>query len=203
MEDFYYILAYCRISKNFVLLDDEIKLHRKENELESEFIKRIYQQLAINYPKFHKMDLLCKIPFLATEFIGKSCSLQNSDTALFFSNKSSSWISDDLHAKSIFNEPYIPSPAVFVYTLPNIVLGEISIRNQLLSENLFLIFEQFSAENYYHYTTELLQNKHAEMVLCGWVEITENQWDVFVYLVGKNGKTKHTIENINNLYQKK
>ena len=43
-------------------------------------------------------------------------------------------------------ESYYPSPAVFVYTLPNICIGEISIKYKLYSENSFFIFDSLNAE---------------------------------------------------------
>lgn len=198
-----YIKSYCRITNDKIICDDETILVRNESETTDEFLKRIYQKSGINYPKYHKMDLLCKAAFLATEFISQKGNIFETDTALLLSNRSSSWISDEKHALSVYEEESTVSPAVFVYTLPNIILGEISIRHKLLSENLFLIFDRFSPEILAPYTEQLLNEDNAEKVLAGWTEVDNENLDVFIYLIENEGNTKHTIENLTNLYLKK
>ena len=198
-----YIKSWCRITNEKLISDDQTILLRNSDESVGDFLKRMYRESEANYPKFFKMDLLCKAAFLATEFISKKEKLSESNTALIFSNQTSSWTSDEKHAQSIYDKESTASPAVFVYTLPNIALGEISIRHQLFSENLFLIFDKFSAEKLASYTDSTLDEKHAEKVLAGWIEADENNLDILIYLIEKEGDTKHTIENITNLYQTK
>lgn len=203
MENNFYIKSWCRITSEKFICDDEIILERNESESTDEFLKRIYQLSEANYPKYHKMDLLCKTTFLAAEFISKKQNLYETETALVLSNHSSSMVSDEKHALSIYSEESTASPAVFVYTLPNIALGEISIRHKLLSENVFFIFDKFTPEFIVNYTEQTLNEKKAEMVLGGWAEIDEKTTDVFLYLASDKGETEHTIHNITNLYLKK
>jgi len=201
MTKIYNIKSFCRITNEKIICDGEIILQKKPDESVSDFLKNIYRKSETNYPKFFKMDLLCKAAFLAAEFISKKENLFETNTALLLSNRGSSWASDKKHAQPIYKEEPAASPAVFVYTLPNIALGEISIRHQLFSENLFLIFDKFSPENLVPYSEQLLMEDKAEKVLAGWVEADENNLDVFIYLVDNKGNTKHTIENITNLYK--
>jgi len=63
------------------------------------------------------------------------------------------------------------SPAVFVYTLANICLGEIAIRHQLRSEGHFFVFDHYPEEFFIQYSQYLVQEGLAERVLCGWVEL--------------------------------
>jgi len=198
-----HIKSYCRITNKKIICDGEVFLAKNESETTEEFFKKIYQKLGISYPKFHKMDLLCKAGFLASELIAQTESIFETNTALVFANKSSSWVSDEKHAQSIYSKESSASPAVFVYTLPNIVLGEISIRHQLLSENLFLIFEAFSPDIFTEYANQILTENKAEKVLAGWVELTENEMDVLVFLIDSHGDLELNKENVTNLYLKK
>ena len=75
-----------------------------------------------------------------------------------------------------YKENYFPSPAIFVYTLPNICLGEISIKHQLKSENSFFIFEEFNSEFTVNYADILLNTKKADQVLCGWVDYLKDDY---------------------------
>lgn len=199
----YHIKSYSRITNEKIICNGEVFSAKNESETTEEFFKKAYQRLEISYPKFHKMDVLCKAGFLASELIAQTESLFETNTALVFANKSSSWVSDEKHAQSIYSKEAATSPAVFVYTLPNIVLGEICIRHQLLSENLFLIFEAFSPGFFTDYATQVLTENKAEKVLAGWVEVTENEMDVLVFLIDSHGDLELNKENLTNLYLKK
>jgi hypothetical protein len=196
----YYIKSFCRITNEKFICDDVVLFERNDAETADEFLKRIYQKSEANYPKYHKMDLLCKAGFLAGEFISKSVNLYETETALVFSNRSSSMVSDEKHALSVHVEEPSASPAVFVYTLPNITLGEISIRHKLLSENIFFIFDKFTPEFLVPYVNQMLEENRADQVLAGWTEVNTENLDIFLYLISKKGTKEHTIENLTILY---
>ena len=170
----------------------------------STFIKNAYKFLKTDYSKFFKMDNLSKLAFLAADVLLKKENLneeEENNIALIFSNKASSLDTDRKHQAAIENDAeYFPSPAVFVYTLPNICLGEISIKHRLYSENSFFIFDRFNAEHLQLYANSLLRSGKAEKVLCGWVDLDENSYDAFLYLVEKEGEIEHKTEEINRLY---
>ena len=174
-----------------------------ESEDFSTFIKNAYKSLKTDYPKFFKMDNLSKLAFLAADVLLRNENLdeEENDIALVFSNKASSLDTDRKHQAAIENDAeYFPSPAVFVYTLPNICLGEISIKQRLYSENSFFIFDRFNAEHLQLYANSLLRNEKAEKVLCGWVDFDEDSYEAFLYLVEKEGEIEHKTEEINSLY---
>ncbi len=176
-----------------------------ESEDFSTFIKIAYKFLKTDYPKFFKMDNLSKLAFLAADVLLKSENLneEENNIALIFSNKASSLDTDRKHQAAIENETeYFPSPAVFVYTLPNICLGEISIKHQLYSENSFFIFDRFNAEHLQLYANGLLQSGKAGKVLCGWVDFDKNSYEAFLYLVENEGEIEHKTEEITRLYNK-
>ena len=174
-----------------------------QSENVKSFLKAAYKNFEIKYPKFFKMDSLSKLAFLGAELLLTDDN-KSYNTALVFSNAASSLDSDRKHQESINDtENYFPSPAVFVYTLPNIGMGEISIRHQLKSENAFFIFEKFNAAFHHSYENSLMQLNKADSVLAGWVNVDKNECDVFLYLVSKNGEIEHIPKNLIELYNKK
>jgi hypothetical protein len=193
---------YCKISNGQVILDDEVLFSNKEENF-SDFIKSVYKNFEIDYPKFYKMDPLCKLSIVAASLLlDNSKSEIEDDMALILSNKSSC-IDIDLKHQSTINdkEAYYPSPANFVYTLPNIALGEISIKYKLRSENSFFIFEDFNPEFMIDYANSLIHLNKASSVLCAWVEVNKNNYNAFVYKVLPNGKAEHSKEYLQKLIQ--
>lgn len=198
----FYIKNWCRIRNNTISLQGKT-VFSDDSEKFKDFIKKAYTSFETDYSKFFKMDSLSKLAFLAADLMLKNEDLneEENDIALIFSNRASSLDTDRKHQKSIENEDeYYPSPAVFVYTLPNICLGEISIKHKLYSENSFFIFAEFDPEYLFQYTEALLKEGKSEKVLCGWVDFENEKADAFLYLVDRQGKLKHNTKEITELY---
>lgn len=199
----HYIESYCSIKNNVVTLNG-IPIFSEDGLEFPAFIKQASKQLNTNYPKFFKMDNLSKLAFLAADILLKDAALsptKEHNIALLFSNKASSLDTDRKHQNTISDpENYYPSPALFVYTLPNICLGEISIKHKLLSENSFFIFERFNADHLHLNSSYLLNANKAEKTLCGWVDLDGDNYNAFVYLVGNNGAINHNTKEITRLY---
>ncbi len=171
----------CVIENSEIIIDGKVIFENKSDSF-NEFAKSGYKNFDLNYPKFHKMDDLSKLAFLASEMILKDEDNQN--IALVFANKSSSLDTDSKYQESINSaENYFPSPTVFVYTLPNICIGEIAIKHQLQTENAFFVLDEFNEELLNDYAEQLLNSGKAEKVLCGWVELFRNNYKAFVYLL--------------------
>ncbi|WP_250433804.1 3-oxoacyl-ACP synthase [Hanstruepera flava] len=203
MKNNYYISSYCHIKNNSVWLDGN-DVYQDSSETFSEFIKNLYRAENTKYAKFFKMDNLSKLAFMAADILLKNENLNTStdnDIALVFSNKAASLDTDRKHQTSIQDKlDYYPSPAVFVYTLPNICLGEISIKYKLFSENSFFIFDSFNADHLFNYSNSLLDLNKSEAVLSGWVDFDDTNYEAFLYLVSKTGDTIHNKQNIITLY---
>lgn len=108
----------------------------------------IYKRYAINYPKFYKMDPLCRLGFIAAELLFSENVPASSDNhAIVTVGYSGSIVDDMRYQNTIDNErDYFPSPAVFVYTLANIVTGEIAIRNKIYGESSSYLIEKYDPE---------------------------------------------------------
>jgi hypothetical protein len=170
-----------------------------------EFLSSAYSNLKISYPKFHKMDQLCKLGFLATEILlkdtGHSTKYGETDTGLVLSNSNASLDVDLKYAKTIHAGA---SPALFVYTLPNIVIGEISIRHHFKGENAFFVFKQFDGNFIAQYVNSLFENKLIKNCICGWVDILKEEYRSILYLVETDSSENaitFTADNLNQLNQ--
>jgi hypothetical protein len=171
----------CSIENSKITVNEKV-IFESQSGIFSEFAKEAYKSLEINYPKFHKMDPLSKLAFLSAEMLLKN--QDNSRTALVFANNSSSLDTDFKYQESINSQDhYFPSPAVFVYTLPNICVGEISIKHKMQTENAFFVLDTFDEEFLNTYSQQLLVSGKADKVLCGWVELYQENYTAFVYLL--------------------
>jgi len=195
-----YIQNYCTFKNNSVSLNGKIIFSEDTSEAK-DFFKSVYRFLDIKYSKFFKMDSLSKLAFLSAEIILKDINTESENIAIILSNNASSLDTDRKHQNSISDKDnYYPSPAVFVYTLPNIGIGEISIRHQLKSENGFFVFEKYNANFHYNYEKSLIYNNKSDSVLAGWVNIDKDSYEAFLYLVSENGTIEHTEQNLKQLY---
>jgi 3-oxoacyl-[acyl-carrier-protein] synthase-1 len=183
-----FVKKYCHIQRQSVSVDG--KAFPVTAREEKNFLTSLYRSLGIDYPKFFKMDNLSKLGFLASELIFKDDEprfVPREDMAVICFNRSSSLEADTLFQTSIEEDNYFPSPSVFVYTLPNIVTGEIAIRNKLYGETSFYICEKFDAEQIIRITQNAFQDKGVNFALVAWVEYFEDNYEAFMLLATPSG----------------
>jgi 3-oxoacyl-[acyl-carrier-protein] synthase-1 len=152
-------------------------------------IVEFYRSLQIDYPRFFKMDNLSKLGFLASEMIFQNDENRftpREDVAVICFNRSSSLDVDMQYQATIQDaDGYFPSPSLFVYTLPNIVTGEISIRNKFLGETSFYVCEKFDKELISRTVQNSFADKSTKFALAAWIECFENNFEVNMFLVTK------------------
>ena len=104
-------------------------------------LSEIYRKYVGDYPKYHKMDALSRLAFLATELLlSRGDVPQDSERATILFNRTSSVVADLCHLGSIAKPgEFYPSPSVFLGTLPNIATGEIAIRHGYTGETSLYI----------------------------------------------------------------
>ncbi|MFA5752471.1 MAG: hypothetical protein WC910_05335 [Bacteroidales bacterium] len=200
------ITAYCRITDHQVILNGKKLEIAFSGDPGTSRLTEIYRYLDAGYPKFHKMDNLSKAGFLASEMVLQALDYDretpDGSTSVVFANKSASLDDDKRFQETINPDSNYPSPAVFVYTLPNIVTGEVAIRNKILGETSFFILEDFDAEKMHIFIEWAFSSPGISRVLCGWTEYIDNHCDVLVMMVDKEssqGMDYNTL-NINQLY---
>jgi hypothetical protein len=199
-----YISASCVIENNIVYKDGQPLFRNEKIEL-SQFLIAAYNHFEINYPKFYKMDGLSKLGVLAADVLLKDdLTIENykaEDIGIVLSNANASLDTDIKYFETVKD---IASPALFVYTLPNIVIGEISIKHRLKGENAFFIAEKFDVDFIQQYVSNMFSNNILEACICGWVEVLGSRYKTVLYLVEKNKSNKSldfTRENINKIYE--
>jgi hypothetical protein len=181
------IKKYSYINNHSASLNGK-KLTMTEESGKGKFLTALYRTLNLDYPKFFKMDNLSKLGFLASELIFKNDEqrfIPREDIAIICFNRSSSLEADTLFQASIAEDNFFPSPSIFVYTLPNIVTGEIAIRNKFLGETSFYISEKFNPEQILRTGNLAFQNNKTNFALISWIESFENSCEVFMLLIEK------------------
>jgi len=198
-----FITAYCHLRENICSVNGEI-VSMRDNDSADSWFKQIYKEQEFAYPKFYKMDVLSQAGFLTSELIkranpGLITDYNDDEVAMLFANRSSS-AETDLKFIHSYQHNGAPSPSLFVYTLPNIVMGEIAILNKWYGENLFAVLPGFNPDFYMNHCSILL-SADSEAVLCSWLEVTGYQIDAFTFLIEKKGEksiefTKDTLSEL-------
>ena len=139
------------ITPEQIVLNGE-RLETSETGLD--MLNEAYRRYVNDYPKFFKMDGLCKLGFIASELLlshlGEERFTPREDRAV------------------------VLFPSLFVYTLPNIVTGEIAIRNQYLGETSFFVLDQRNEQAIHELTDCALTDDSTTSVLCGWVDFYDH-----------------------------
>ena len=189
-----FITRYIQLQDHRVLLNGIVE-YVSEAESVGKFIRSVYRHYNIDYPKFFKMDNLSKLGFLSAEILLQGTDIlqkyPGEEIGIILGNASSSLESDEKHQESIRDRnKYFPSPSVFVYTLPNIMAGEIAIRHKVKGENTVFIFEQFDPGFIDHYVSELFRNQRVNCCLSGWIECYGDHYQSFLFIIEQEDKIK-------------
>ena len=139
MNDNLLLTHWCMIRDNRLVIDDKIEFVTEIITTFAGFLKALYKKEQISYPKFYKMDSLSKLGFLTSERLFKECDVlekyPKEEIGVIIFNSSASLDTDLAYQQTIEDKAnYFPSPSVFVYTLPNILVGEICIRHKINGE---------------------------------------------------------------------
>lgn len=165
-----FITASCGIRTNSVYKNGKPEFQRPGLNA-SDFLDELYRFEKLDYPKFHKMDGLSKLGLLAAEILLKDtdhrAKYREEETGIVLSNRNGSLDVDLKYAKTMHTGA---SPALFVYTLPNIVIGEIAIRHKLKGENAFFVFKGFNGNFIAEYVNGLFNSRLIKSCICGWVD---------------------------------
>ena len=148
---------------------------------EGKMLTQLYKACVGDYPKFYKMDLLGKLGFLAAELLlqcseGADRFCECDDTAVVLFNHSSSIMADREYLSSIADaENFFPSPSVFVYTLPNIVTGEIAIRNHYHGATALYILPDKDEALMQQIVDAAFRDGHTRRMIAGWVDAMDEE----------------------------
>ena len=154
-------------------------------------LKELYCTYIKDYPKFYKMDPLCKVGFIASELLLDAESeadnvtrfFARDDRALVWVTRTASFCADKVYQRTIqCKDDYYPSPSAFIYTLPNVLTGEIAIRNHYHGETICLL--QNTQENVLNLMSQAFSDVHTRSVVGGWIEVeSEDCFEVVLYII--------------------
>lgn len=172
-----------RITPEEVILDQRKLWERKKELGEQEgqehhsLLTSLYKQMIGNYPKFYKMDGLSRLGFVASEILlNAEKGETDKERAIIFFNHSSSIASDRNYKESINDKDnYFPSPSIFVYTLPNIVTGEIAIRNHFHGETSFFILPDKDERLMEEILQASCRDAQSKSFLTGWIDYEDER----------------------------
>ena len=169
---------HIQITPDRVCVDDKVLDVETER---GDLITGIYKRHIADYPKFYKMDGLSRLGFVASELLLQAEGVadepaEDVSRAVILFNHSSSIAADRKYVESIENaDEYFPSPSLFVYTLPNIVTGEIAIRHHYHGETSFYILPQ--RDN--RIMTQILRcsflDPSTRSAICGWLDFEDDR----------------------------
>lgn len=165
------------------------KLEEQEGAGHHSLLTSLYKQMIGNYPKFYKMDGLSRLGFVASEILlnaekGETDVERREEAgerllkerAIIFFNHSSSIASDRNYKESINDKDnYFPSPSIFVYTLPNIVTGEIAIRNHFHGETSFFILPDKDERMMEEILQASCRDAQSKSFLTGWIDYEDER----------------------------
>lgn len=176
------------------LTESEVIIDGKAIQIEGygmSMLKYLYHTYVKDYPKFYKMDPLCKLGFIGTELLLEAEAKADhatrfftcEDRAIVFVGRSGSLCADEIYQQTIQDpDNYYPSPLAFIYTLPNILTGEIAIRNNYHGETLYLL--QDTSKNVKQLITQVLYSQGTRSVIGGWIDVKNiNDFEATLYII--------------------
>lgn len=172
-----------RITPEEVILDQrkiwegKEELGEQEGQEHHSLLTSLYKQMIGDYPKFYKMDGLSRLGFVASEILLNAEKEEtDEERAIIFFNHSSSIASDRNYKESIKDKDnYFPSPSIFVYTLPNIVTGEIAIRNHFQGETSFFILPDKDEKMMEEILQASCRDAQSKSFLTGWIDYEDER----------------------------
>ena len=197
--------------KHIVVLNDKsVMVDGVPMQLENQgmaMLNDVYRSRIGDYPKFFKMDALCKVGFVASELLLKAetdgeisqrKAHGTSSRAVLLFNRSGSLNADTKYQTTIQEaDNFFPSPAIFVYTLPNIVTGEIAIRNLYYGETNFIVLDSMDLHTMAEQIANAFQDTETESVLTGWVDCyDENHFEARMLIINRNENILNELNKI-------
>ena len=174
---------------NNVCLDGQILV---SNASADTLLADIYKEHINDYPKFYKMDPLCKAGFVASELLlnaeGRRQEQWGESRGVVLFNAASS-LADDRNYQATIDDPEtsFPSPSLFVYTLPNVLTGEIAIRNHFYGETNFIVLPTFDSDAMASVMEMTFSDGSLQSLVTGWVDCySESEYDVLMLIVERD-----------------
>lgn len=171
---------------------DKVQVDGQDVACESEGLSRLtalYRQYIGSYPKYYKMDPLARLGFVASELLlqaeGKERKEEDRMRGVVLCNRSSTIVADRAYEATVGEgDNYYPSPSAFIYTLPNIVTGEIALRNGYRGETTFYILPRKDEALIGRIIGATLTDRRLGSLIAGWVDCEDEQhYEADIYII--------------------
>ncbi len=171
-------IAHSRLGPGSFTLD-ELAIAAPAGSVDDAF-RQCYKALGMDYPKFHKMDPAAKLAVLVAEPVLRVARERGADlsggTAMLVLSRSGSSASDMEHWQ-VRQSTGLAGPAIFVYTLPNIGAGEITIRHGMHGPSLCLMTDAPDDPAGPQAAAMLLRDPGVRWLVCVWADIFADRFD--------------------------
>ncbi len=162
--------------KRLAITPDGLTMDGKAVPLESHgaaLVTEIFKKFLADGSRFFKMDLYSRLAYVATSLLAKD-SLEGCDSeevALVVFTQNGSVLADRKHLSTFSNpEEFFPSPAVFINTLPNVVLGEIAVKNTIKGETTLVLLPGRDESAMNRIIDATLAATKPAVMICGWID---------------------------------
>ena len=136
-------------------------------------VTEIYKKYLSDGSRFFKMDLFSRLAYAGAGLLAKD-SLDGTDPgqrALIIFTQNGSVLADRKHLSTFAGtEGYYPSPAVFINTLPNVVLGEIAVKNEIKGETTLVMLPGRDDETIETIVDVTVRATGPSAVIYGWID---------------------------------
>lgn len=194
------------ISAEVLVRDQAIDLNHQrvwENTSLSgmDWLDAAYAASAMAYPKFYKMDAAAKLCLLASHYLLSEQKVAERydpyDAGVLLTNADASLDADHRYLQKLRTAP---NPGLFVYTLPNIAIGELCIKNNFKGHHAFFIFDRYDPGFLHSHVRLLMDCGAAAFFVCGWLQAWDDRYEAMLFLVEKANRGQgrpFTRENLN------
>jgi len=173
------------IENNRIVKDNDIIFQSEEKEL-STFIRQAYKNVGGVNLKFYQSSDLCKLGSVAALYLLEGVSFEPGEMGIIMANAHSSLLTDTAHQHIIDTSgDMAASPAIFVYTLPNVVTGQICINHKIQGENTFFINKTCNLDELEDYASLVMKYTGLEYCIIGWCEVLRDEYRAELRLLEK------------------
>ena len=141
------------------------------------FSREAFKSRGESNMKFYKMDDLCKLGYLASAWLLDGIEYGEEECGIVMSGKYGCLDTDIRHQQIIDSEgDSSASPAVFVYTLPNVVAAEISIRHHIKGENIWFWSEDKTMSDIKKYAPILAASRDLKYCIAAHIDFINGDY---------------------------
>lgn len=175
------------IGDGSVKVDGEV-VFADENADYHAFIRDAFKAGGGQNMKFYKMDDFCKLAYVAADRLLEGIDFGEEEIGMVLSGRYGCLDTDMKHQQIIDSEGDAgASPAVFVYTLPNVAAGEVSIRHHIKGENTWFWSDDRQMRDIRQYAGLMIAAQDLKYCMTGYFDCIAGKYEaVFKLLERQN-----------------